>query len=114
MMPSNTGSTCLSETFKPIAVRSARDNRWLFAIRCVLDLQLLTIYRFLRLHLPKLKGRVLDVGAGEAPWRDLMSGVEYVAVDVESAEEFGMRRRPDVVYHDGTRLPFADGSFDHV
>jgi SAM-dependent methyltransferase len=78
------------------------------------DLQLLTIYRFLVLHLESWRGRVLDVGAGEAPWRELMREVEYVAVDVDSADAFGMRRKEHVTYYDGKKLPFDDESFDHV
>ena len=80
----------------------------------MLDLQLLTIYRFLVSPLGSWHGRVLDVGAGEAPWRDLMTEVDYVAVDVETSGMFGMRRKPHVTYYDGTRLPFDDKSFDHV
>lgn len=104
----------MSETFKPIAVRSPADNHFLFAIRCVLDLQLLTIYRFLYRKVPMWRGRVLDVGAGESPWRDLMKGVEYVGADVDSAGEFGMRLNLGIHYYDGVRLPFSDASFDHV
>ncbi len=104
----------MSETFKPIPVRSQADNPSLFAIRCLLDLQLLTIYRFLRGNVNSWQGRVLDVGAGESPWRDLMKGVEYVGADVDSAGEFGMLRNPDIHYYDGIRLPFPDASFDHV
>jgi SAM-dependent methyltransferase len=86
----------------------------MFAIRCALDLQMLTVYRFLLSYVRSWKGRVLDVGAGEAPWRDLMNEVDYVAVDVDRADAFGMRRKPEVTYYDGTRLPFDDESFDHV
>lgn len=104
----------MSETFKPIAVRSPAENRSLFAIRRLLDLQLLTIHQYLRRTLPLWRGRVLDVGAGESPWRELMAEVEYVGADVDSAGEFGMRRRPGIHYYDGTRLPFPDDSFDHL
>ena len=90
------------------------ENRVLFFCRCLLDLQLLTIYRFLRNHLTVCKGRVLDVGAGEAPWRELLTEAEYMGVDVKAADEFGMRRKADITYYDGNTLPFADASFDHV
>jgi len=80
----------------------------------MLDLQLLTILRFLRTYLPSCRGRLLDVGAGEAPWKDLLTEAEYTGVDVEAADEFGMRRKPSITYYDGRRLPFADGSFNHV
>jgi SAM-dependent methyltransferase len=104
----------MAEGFKPIAIRPPGDNRFLFAARCMLDLQLLTTYRFLRRELAACKGQVLDVGAGQAPWRELLAHAEYVGLDVESAGEFGMQRTPGIVYYDGGTMPFADGSFDHV
>ena len=104
----------MAEVFRPIAVRPPQESRTLFLCRCLVDLQLLTIYRFLRGHLTTCKGRVLDVGAGEAPWRELLSEAEYVGVDVEVAGEFGMRHKADITYYDGNTLPFADASFDHV
>lgn len=104
----------MAEVFRPIAVRPPMENRALFFCRCLLDLQLLTIYRFLRNHLASCKGRVLDVGAGEAPWRELLNAAEYVGVDVEAALEFGMRPTPHITYYDGNTLPFGDGTFDHV
>lgn len=94
----------MPEAFQPIAVRSPSKSRLLFAIRCLLDLQLLTIYQFLRDNVDSWRGRVLDVGAGEWPWRDLMKGVEYVGADVDSADEFGMRRNPDIHYYDVNTL----------
>jgi SAM-dependent methyltransferase len=101
----------MTEAFKPIAIRPPSANPLLFAMRCVIDLQLLTTYRFLARELPACRGRVLDVGAGEAPWRELLSGAEYVGLDVESAAEFGMQRQPGIVYYPGGRFPFDDASF---
>lgn len=103
------------EAFQPIAVRSPRENFALFRLRCFFDLQLLTIYRFLLSPLSLCSGRILDVGAGQSPWRALLpSDVEYVGVDADTSSEFGMVRQPDVTYYDGIKLPFDDGSFDYV
>ena len=104
----------MTEAFQPIAVSAPRDNQLLFWLRCVLDLQLLTIYRFLRRQLPPLRGRVLDVGAGRSPWRELLKQAEYVGLDVEASNRFGMPRDPAVVYYDGKVFPFDNASFDHV
>lgn len=104
----------MTEAFKPIAIGPPSENRLLFAVRCVLDLQLLTTFRFLARQLAGLRGRVLDVGAGQAPWRELLKHAEYIGLDVEKARDFGMRRSPDIVYYDGGRMPFDDASFDHV
>lgn len=58
---------------------------------------------------------MLDVGAGEAPWRYMLpSDTVYVGTDVELADDFGMKRNPDIVYYDGITLPVDDSSFHHV
>src|ERR1700680_3554490 len=106
-----TRNTC--EAFQPVAIRPASENRVLFFVRCCADLQLLTVFRFLRPRLARFHGKVLDVGAGESPWRELMPGAEYLGLDTTDANTFGMRRRQDIIYYDGGRLPFADESFDH-
>lgn len=81
----------------------------------MVDLQLLTVFRFLVPHLGSCRGRVLDVGAGEAPWRELLPvGVEYVGVDVDMSGDFGMRHQSGIIYYDGKKLPFDDGCFDHI
>lgn len=105
----------MSEAFKPISIRPPSENRMLFRVRCLVDLQLLTVFRFLAPHLDSCRGRLLDVGAGEAPWRELLpAGVEYVGVDVDMSGDFGMRHQSGIIYYDGKKLPFDDGSFDHV
>ena len=105
----------MPEAFQPIPVRPPSENRVLFLMRCLFDLQLLTILLFLNRALSSCRGRLLDVGAGEAPWRELMpERVEYVGVDADLSGEFGMRHLPDVTYYDGKRLPYDDNSFDHV
>jgi SAM-dependent methyltransferase len=102
------------ERFKPVPIRPMADGRIMFLLRCIVDLQLLTIYRFLQKELPQLQGRVLDLGAGLAPWRGLLTDAEYLGLDIESSEQFGMKRTVGVEYFDGTCIPFPDGSIDHV
>jgi len=105
------------EEFKPIPIR--RDAGFLgqiaFAARMTLDLQLLTCTRFLLPHLGKMQGNVVDVGCGEMPFRGLLSKtVHYTGVDVPAADDFGMRRHPEVVDFDGVNIPLADASHDYV
>lgn len=105
-----------SEDFKPISVRSPVDHPILFRVRCLFDLQLATIVRFLRPALTAIDGTILDVGAGESPWRSwLNEDVRYVGLDVDSSHVFGMSIRvPDVRYYSGAEMPFTNQEFDAV
>jgi 2-polyprenyl-3-methyl-5-hydroxy-6-metoxy-1,4-benzoquinol methylase len=104
------------ESFQPIAVQSPANKPWLFKLRCLADLQLGSIVKFLRPALARLNGSVLDVGAGQSPWRAwLPSSTRYQGIDVAYAEEFGMEsQRADIVYYNGIVMPFDDASFDNV
>lgn len=110
-------TTPVTEEFKPIPIR--RDagalGRAVFALRMLADLQLLTCTRFLTPVLARMQGSVLDVGCGEMPFRGLLPpGVRYTGLDVPAADDFGMRRHPDIVDFDGLHIPFPDASQDHV
>jgi len=103
------------EEMKPVPVSSPADNRLGFALRCLLDLQLKTIVDFLKPKLSALKGSVLDVGAGNAPWKSyLPADVQYVGLDVDKAGEFNMRLDTDIVYYPGGRFPFEDSTFSNA
>ena len=62
--------------------------------------------------LPRLGGRVLDVGCGRKPYRSLVPASEYIGVDLDS-EVTRSLGAADVLY-DGRRLPFGDADFDGV
>ncbi len=101
------------EAVKPIPVTSPGRAPIRFWLRCQLDLQLKTITAFLRPTLAPLRGALLDVGAGQSPWRDLLPpGVTYQGVDVALAGDFGMDPQPDVILYEGEVLPVADAAFD--
>lgn len=105
----------LNENFQPIAVNSPHDSPLLFQLRCIVDLQLLTIYRFLSIELKNLSGNILDVGAGRAPWKSLLPlHVDYVGIDVYSKDDFGMANRGDILLYDGITLPFGSAEFDNA
>jgi SAM-dependent methyltransferase len=104
----------MAEAFKPIPVRPPEQAPLQFVARLALDFQFLTCWRFLKRELAPLKGQLLDVGAGESPWRRLAPNCKYMGVDVQDAAAFGMGQRPDITYYDGTRIPVHDGSVDHV
>lgn len=104
------------EGFQPVAVESPIAHPMRFRLRCLLDLQLATIVEHLRPALGDLHGAVLDVGAGESPWRAwLPPDTHYTGLDVGHAADFGMdSRRSDIVYYDGRTMPLADDRFDAV
>jgi SAM-dependent methyltransferase len=115
-MTRSPSSEQLKEGFQPIAVTSPARNPLLFRLRCLIDLQLGTIVQKLRPALTQVSGKVLDVGAGQSPWRAwLPSAASYQGIDVGYADEFGMDgNRADIVYYDGGVMPFDDAAFDWV
>lgn len=107
----------VKEEFKPIKIqyRDTRCGRAAFRFRMLLDLQAKTVYDFLKKHLPAVRGSLLDVGCGEAPYRHLLApAVSYTGLDVPEAESFGMAASSDIVSFDGRTIPFGDNSFDSI
>ncbi len=103
----------MNESSKPIPVMPPSRNPALFRVRCWIDLQLGSIAKALRPAMAGLHGDVLDVGAGESPWRDwLPPGAVYYGIDVQGAADYGMSRQPDVVYYDGRSIPYPAARFD--
>lgn len=106
----------MSEGLRPLANRLVVGTlgNLTFRLRLLLDLQLRTIYQELQPWALQVRGRLLDVGCGESPYRSLFGrDVTYQGVDVELAKEFGYRN-PEVETFNGTQLPFPDAHFDAV
>lgn len=105
------------EGFRPMPHTGPRGNvaRLQFAARLMLDLQVRSVHRDMRRFLPRLSGKVLDVGCGQSPYRHLLGpGAEYVGMDFEGSSHFAYEREPDVTYFDGVHFPLEDASIDHV
>jgi SAM-dependent methyltransferase len=102
------------EKFKPISVKPPSSNVAAFVLRRAIDLQLNTIAKYLRPAMANLRGKIIDVGAGESPWREwLPKSASYFGIDVGNADEFGMQANDgDITYYDGRTIPFSDASFD--
>lgn len=63
--------------------------------------------------LPKLQGRILDVGCGTKPYEIFaIKSTEYIGLEVDS-EESRRNKKADFFY-DGKSMPFHDSSFDSV
>lgn len=60
----------------------------------------------------ELSGRLLDVGCGTQPYRDLLSHCRYVGMDIDSPHARSLGTAD--VFYDGRRFPFEDASFDSV
>ena len=101
------------ERTKPIAVKGPKDAPLMFWARQFLDLQLKTIVGCLSKELPRLSGKILDIGAGECPWKYFLNKeAEYQGIDILSASDFGMKKSSDVIYYDGVTIPFLPNEFD--
>jgi len=103
------------EALKPIPVSSPKNNPILFFIRCLLDLQLKTITDFLSPELTAISNNILDIGAGNAPWKSFLpDDVKYVGLDIENASEFNMRENDEIIYYSGGIFPFTDNTFSNA
>lgn len=71
------------------------------------------LYGAIRRAAPLAHGRVLDFGAGSAPYRHLFRCDEYVTVDIDSGGH-PSGRKLSTVYYDGHVLPFPTAHFDFV
>ena len=67
--------------------------------------------------LPQMRGRLLDAGCGQMPYRSYIltrsKVTEYVGLDIETAIKYSDEIRPDVTW-DGKIMPFDEGTFDCV
>ena len=85
------------------------------AARRFLDVQAGSGWRDLARLLPRLEGRVLDVGCGAQPFRDLLGPhATYLGIDTADARDNFDYDVPDTLYFDGDVWPVDDGSVDHV
>ena len=103
------------EAVAPLPLAGPDRGALRFALRTGVDLQLRTCLLFLRPELARVRGTVLDVGAGLSPWRSfLRPDVHYTGIDVSLAKDFGLPDQPDVTYYPGPDFPVRDQSVDAV
>ncbi len=107
-----------AEAFKPKANNPPVSllNTLRFYLRLCLDMQMRSAFGQMKHFLGKTKGKLLDVGCGESPYRFLMqeNSTQYVGLDIEDADTKFNYRRKDVYSFDGQTIPFESQSFDSI
>ncbi len=107
----------MTEKFRPVAHHPPDSflNTIKFYGRLALDFQTLTIYKYLSKYMPKMKGKVLDVGCGNSPFKFLVNPEQckYTGIDIAGADNFDYQNN-DIVVFDGENIPFADESFENI
>lgn len=61
---------------------------------------------------PHMKGRLLDVGCGRKPYRDMFAVDEYVGLEIDTPQNRADKRAD--YFYDGVLFPFTDHGFDGV
>lgn len=76
-----------------------------------------SILKALTESLPLFKGKLLDFGCGQMPYKKLIEEksqiTEYIGLDLESALVYDEKTKPDYTW-DGERLPFDNNEFDTI
>lgn len=72
-----------------------------------------TLYKGIRAYAGHITGKVLDVGCGRKPYRDLFTCDSYIGMDIEQSGHSHVNEDIDVFY-DGNIFPFEDRSFDNI
>lgn len=71
------------------------------------------LYKGIRALSPEIKGKVLDVGCGRKPYRDLFNCEEYIGLDIENPGHSHENEDVDVFY-DGKVFPFENATYDNA
>jgi len=107
----------VTETFRPLRHQPPIGiiNTLKFYCRLSVDFQMRTIYTHLKKIIPQFKGKILDVGCGNSPFRFLVDNTQasYTGIDITSADNFDCHN-PDIMPFDGENIPFPDESIDHI
>lgn len=107
----------MAEKFRPISNTYSPTfmGKLKFYGRIILDFQFSTILKAIKREIPFYKGKVLDVGCGESPYRFLLntSQTAYYGIDIADADKFDYHNS-DTIPFNGTDIPFEDSSFDAI
>ncbi|MBA4851016.1 bifunctional 2-polyprenyl-6-hydroxyphenol methylase/3-demethylubiquinol 3-O-methyltransferase UbiG [Emticicia sp. BO119] len=107
----------MTEKFRPVAHHPPDNilNTLKFYGRLTLDFQTLTIYKYLNQYVPAMKGKVLDIGCGNSPFKFLVNAEQckYTGIDIAGADNFDYQNE-DIVVFDGENIPFTDEYFENI
>jgi SAM-dependent methyltransferase len=106
----------MKENFRPISntAPSGVSGSIKFYARFIFDLQNFSIYIGLKRYLRPLKGRILDMGCGDSPYRHLLNGgCEYIGADIEGQKSFDYDNC-SIIRFKGGKLPLKNLSVDHI
>lgn len=107
----------MKETFRPVAHNPPDSfiNAIKFYGRLVLDFQTLTIFKYLYKQLPKMRGKLLDVGCGNGPFKYLVdrNHCQYIGIDIAGAGNFDYNNS-EIIIFDGENIPFEDNSYENI
>ena len=87
-------------------------NKWLGLIFNPFFFARKNLYNHIRSLSAKIFGRVLDVGCGNKPYKNLISYSEYIGLEFDTPEN-RVAKKADFFY-DGKYLPFKDCEFDSI
>lgn len=69
------------------------------------------LYKQIVRYSPQITGRMLDIGCGSKPYKDLFAKAkEYIGIEYDSEENRRISQAD--IYYDGTHFPFTNNSFD--
>jgi len=60
----------------------------------------------------KVGGRILDIGCGQKPYKNLFNYIEYIGLEIDSPQNRTYKKAD--IFYDGKKIPFEANSFDTV
>ncbi len=107
----------MNENFRPIrhVPPNSLFNKIRFFLRVTFDFQVNTVYKHLNKRMSKFKGKILDIGCGESPYKHLLNQreTEYFGIDIQESKNFDYNNC-NIIHFDGKKIPFDDNAFDHI
>ena len=105
------------ESFRPFLIpnpNSFTSNILLF-LRLIIDTPHRSLISKFKNNTNKIKGKVLDVGAGDCFYkRYLNADTNYIGLEIEDTKNYFANQNKDLVFYDGKKIPFQNEYFDNL